>query len=92
MAKEHWAPSEAARTEVDFLLRRGRDWLAIEAKSGSRVGPDELRGLRAIEGLKGLRRRLLVHRGERRLTTADGIEVWPVATFLEALAEDALWR
>ncbi len=87
----YWAPAEAARTEVDFLLRRGRDWLAIEAKSGTGAGPDELRGLRAIEGLNGLRRRLLVHRGERRLTTADGIEVWPVATFLKALVEDGLW-
>jgi len=87
----YWAPTDAARTEVDFLLRRGRDWLAIEAKSGTGAGPDELRGLRAIEGLKGLRRRLLVYRGERRLTTADGIEVWPVATLLKALVEDGLW-
>jgi hypothetical protein len=38
-----------------------------------------------------LRRRLLVYRGERRLTTADGIEVWPVATLLKALVEDGLW-
>ena len=87
----YWAPADAARTEVDFLLRRGHDWLAIEAKSGTGAGPDELRGLRAIEGLTGLRRRLLVYRGERRLTTADGIEVWPVAALLKALAEDDLW-
>ena len=50
-----------------------------------------LRGLRAIAGLRGLRRRILVYRGERRLTTADGIEVWPVATLLRALAENDLW-
>ena len=76
---------------MDFLLRRGRDWLAIEAKSGTGAGPDELRGLRAIEGLKGLRRRLLVYRGQRRLRTADGIDVWPVAALLEALVENDLW-
>lgn len=87
----YWAPVDAARTEVDFLLRHGREWLAIEAKSGTGAGPDELRGLRAIADLKGLRRRILVYRGERRLVTADGIEVWPVAALLEALAAGRLW-
>jgi predicted AAA+ superfamily ATPase len=87
----YWAPLDAARTEVDFLLRRGRDWLAIEAKAGTGAGPDELRGLRAVVDLKGLRRRILVNRGERRLTTSDGIDVWPVAHLLEALAHDRLW-
>ena len=87
----YWAPAEARRTEVDFLLRRGRAWIAIEAKAGQRAGPDELRGLRAIHGMKGLARRILVFRGPRRLRTSDGIEVWPIATFLEALAENQLW-
>jgi predicted AAA+ superfamily ATPase len=87
----YWAPAEAARTEVDLLLRRGREWLAIEAKAGTGAGPDDLRGLRAIDGLRGLARRVLVHRGVRRQRTADGIEVWPVATFLEELAQGRLW-
>ncbi len=87
----YWAPSGAARTEVDFLLRRGREWLALEAKSATRPGPDELRGLRALEDLKGLRRRVLVQRGPRPQRTADGIEIWPVTTFLEALAHRRLW-
>lgn len=90
-AWSYWAPLDAARTEVDFLLRRGREWLAVEAKSRSRIGPDQLRGLRAIADLRGLRRRILVYRGERRLLTADGIEVWPVRHFLDALAADRLW-
>lgn len=87
----YWVPAEAARTEVDFLLRRGREWLAIEAKSGQRAGPDERRGLRAINGLPGLVRRILVFRGPRRLRTSDGLDVWPVATLLDALANDRLW-
>ncbi len=86
----HWAPVDAAPTEVDFLLRRGREWVAVEAKSGTRAGTDELRGLRAVAGLQGLRPRILVHRGPRRLRTADGIEVWPVAAFLAALEEGSL--
>jgi predicted AAA+ superfamily ATPase len=87
----YWAPVDAARTEVDFLLRHGRDWLAIEVKSATAAGPDELRGLRALGDLKGLRRRVLVYRGTSRLTTSDGIDAWPVAHFLEALAGERLW-
>jgi len=86
-----WAPVDALRTEVDFLLRRGREWLALEAKSATRAGPDELRGLRSIGGLKGLRRRVLVYRGGSRLVTSDQIEVWPVTYFLDALGGDRLW-
>jgi predicted AAA+ superfamily ATPase len=87
----YWAPLDAARTEVDFLLRRGREWMAVGAKAGTGTGPDDLRGLRAIEGLKGLRRRILVNRSSRRLVTADGIEVWPVAALLDALGSERLW-
>jgi hypothetical protein len=76
---------------VDFLLRRGRDWLAVEVKSSPRVGPEALRGLRAIAGLPRLTRRVLVHLGPRPLVTADKIEVWPADRLLRALAEGTLW-
>ncbi len=81
----YWAPAEANRTEVDFLLQRGRKWLAVEAKSAARIDDDALRGLRAIGDLKGLERRILVHPGQRPRTTTDGIEIWPVSHFLRAL-------
>ena len=87
----YWAPAEAAQTEVDFLLRRGHDWIAIEAKAARRIANDELRGLRAIEDLQRLKRRILVHPGDRPRVTEDGIEIWPVHTFLEALDSDRLW-
>jgi predicted AAA+ superfamily ATPase len=87
----YWAPAEAARTEVDFVLRRGREWLAIEAKSGERVGPEDLRGLRAIGELKGLVRRILVHRGPRVMRTPEGIDVWPIDRLHRALDEGGLW-
>lgn len=48
-------------------------------------------GLRAVARLPGLRRRALIYRGDRALRTEDGIEVWPVATFLDALAAGELW-
>lgn len=87
----YWAPAEAAKTEVDFVLRRGKEWIAIEAKAGERVGPDDLRGLRAVAELPKLVRRILVHRGPRALKTEEGIEVWPIERFHRALAEDGLW-
>jgi hypothetical protein len=51
--------------------------MAIEVKSGRRVDDGELRGLREIAGLPGLRRRLVVFRGDRAQTISDLIEVVP---------------
>ncbi len=87
----YWAPAEARRTEVDFVLRRGRDHLAIEVKTAARFATDQLAGLRAIAELPRLGRRVLVYLGDRALRTEDGIEVWPLARFLRAIAEETLW-
>jgi uncharacterized protein len=87
----YWAPAESRKLEVDFVLRRGSELCAIEVKSGRRTYPGQLAGLRAIGDLPGVRRRILVHRGARATTTEDGIETWPIETFVESLAEDRLW-
>ncbi len=87
----HWAPADAARTKVDFLLRRDREWIAIEAKSSNEVGDAELKGLRAIADPGGLVRRILVCNAARRRTTSDGIDIWHVAALLEALEQSSLW-
>lgn len=87
----YWSPAQTHATEVDFVLRRGRDYLAIEVKHRSRFGADLLNGLRAIADLPRLVRRVLVYRGRQRLRTDDGIDVWPFDRLSEALAEDALW-
>jgi uncharacterized protein len=79
----YWAPGEARETEVDFLLRRGREFAAIEVKAGSSFTAAATRGLRAIAGLKGLVRRILVYGGSRPLELEDGITVLPVADFVE---------
>ena len=86
----YWAPAES-NTEVDFLLRRDSEYLAIEAKASKRYNTALLKGLRAIEVLPGLVRRVLVHDGSRAFRTEDGIEVWPVKRFVEALQTDGLW-
>jgi predicted AAA+ superfamily ATPase len=87
----YWAPLEAHQTEVDFLLRWGREYLAIEVKAQSRYSPHQLSGLQAIADLPRLVRRVLVYLGDRRLRTADGIDVWPLKTWLDAVANDTLW-
>ena len=50
----YWAPAQARDTEVDFLLLRDGDSIAIEAKASARVHDRHLAGLRAVAPLPGL--------------------------------------
>ncbi len=86
----YWAPQEARKTEVDFLLQRGGEFLAIEVKAGKKYQAEATKGLRAIADLPKLRRRILVYGGEKRLSV-DGIDVLPFAEFAKALALEKLW-
>jgi len=87
----YWAPLQARVAEVDFLLRRGREHLAIEVKAQTRYSTPQLAGLRAIADLPRLARRVLVYLGRERLRTGDGIDVWPLEVWLEAVATGGLW-
>ena len=87
----YWSPTQASNIEVDFVLQRGRHFLAIEVKSQSRYTTSMLAGLRAVEDLPKLTRRILLYGGTRSLRTSDGIDVWPLARFFEALEEGAIW-
>ena len=87
----YWAPAQARQTEVDFLLRRGREYLALEVKAQTRFSTPQLAGLRAIGDLPHLARRVLVYLGDRKLRTEDGIEIWPLDAFLSAVANGKLW-
>jgi predicted AAA+ superfamily ATPase len=87
----YWAPAQARQLEVDFLLQRGRELLAIEVKTSPRLQPTQLAGLSAIGELPKVVRRILVYGGTRRLKTPGGIEVWPLANFLAALETGKLW-
>jgi predicted AAA+ superfamily ATPase len=87
----YWAPAAARNVEVDFLLRRGRELLAIEVKTSKHASARELAGLRAIGGLRKLTRRVLVYLGREQRRSEDRIEVWPLPHFLEAMAEGRLW-
>lgn len=87
----YWAAGKGSNVEVDFVLRRGRDLVAIEVRSGQKVFDADLRGLRAIAELPEVRRRVVVFRGERKQKTADGIEMLPVAAFLSELQHSTLF-
>jgi len=82
----YWAPSVKSKTEVDFLLVRGAELIAVEAKSGKTFTEAWCKGLRAVAELKGLRRRIIVYPRGPVLRTKDGIEVLPYQDFAEQLA------
>ena len=82
----YWAPAEAMTTEVDFVLLRAKEVVAIEVKATRTLRPKDLRGLRAIADLPHLRRRILVFLGPRALRTEDGIDVLPFERFASDLA------
>ena len=86
----YWAAAESA-AEVDFVLTRDGEHLAIEIKAAERYNTAMLRGLRAVADLAGLARRILLYRGRRAFRTEDGIDVWPLENFHHALQDDQLW-
>jgi predicted AAA+ superfamily ATPase len=87
----YWAPGKGSGVEVDFILQKGRDLVAIEVKSSREVSDTMLKGLRAVTDLPRLRRRLLVSLGERRGKTPDGIEIVPLRMLLELLESGRLF-
>jgi len=87
----YWAPLQSRGVEVDFVLRRGRELVALEVKSAATFSRSQLSGLKAIGELPGVVRRVLIYTGREVLQLADGIDVWPVGKFLESLSTDRLW-
>ena len=87
----YWAPVQAKQLEVDFLLKRGGKLLALEVKSADRFSRDWIAGLKAIGELPKVVRRAIVYTGREPLRTEEGIDVWPVATFLNRLENGSLW-
>jgi len=87
----YWSPTQARRTEVDFLLSRGAELLALEVKSSKRFSRSWLSGLKAMGELGRVVRRVIVYVGSERLRTAEGVEVWPLELFLEQLEAGSLW-
>jgi len=86
----YWAPSGRSETEVDFLLVRATDLIAVEAKSGNTFADTWCKGLRAVAQRKGLYRRIIVYPRGPVLRTEDGIDVFPFQHFTDLLAGNSL--
>lgn len=80
----------ASGIEVDFVV--GDMEIAIEAKSGSRITRDHLKGLRSLaEDHPGVRRRIVVCSESRARRTEDGIDILPAKTFIRRLWDGDLF-
>jgi predicted AAA+ superfamily ATPase len=77
----YWSSHGGAAVEVDFLLRQGKRYIAIEAKGGRRFKPEMLKGLQAIGSLPGVKRRILVYGGKDSWRTEDRIDVMSSTQF-----------
>mgnify|MGYP000143732706 CR=1 FL=1 len=88
----YWAPSGQPAQEVDFILIQGSNLIAVEAKSGIHFTGAWCKGLRAIESLEGLQRRIVVYPHGPAMRTQDDIDVLPFKQFSDELAADALWN
>ena len=86
----YWAPVAKTETEVDFLLSRGKDFVAIEVKSGNTYSESWCKGLRAIAKLRNLKRRIIVYPRGPLLQSRDGIEIMPFEFFADMLANGTL--
>ena len=76
----YWSSGTAGNIEIDFLLRQGSELTAIEVKTAQRVRAEDLKGLKAISDLKGVKQKILVYLGTTHLQKA-GIEVLPFSLF-----------
>lgn len=87
----YWQPAEAMKTEVDFLIKKDNQFCAIEVKHTTKVRPDDLRGLKAISEMKGLKRKILIYNGKDAQKLSDEIEVFPVEQFCRLLEKNLLF-
>ncbi len=80
----YWSPADTKKTEIDFLLKKKDQFVAIEVKSSKTVSKADLYGLNAINELKGLQKRIIIYLGDRK-RSIDGIKILPLGDFLKLL-------
>ncbi|MCB0368346.1 MAG: hypothetical protein KDD45_02635, partial [Bdellovibrionales bacterium] len=83
----YWQPTEASQCEVDFLLKKGNSFCAIEAKATTRIRKEDLKGLIAISNLKGLKRKIIVYQGRELQRIQQDIEVYPIHQFIKEVSK-----
>lgn len=80
----YWSPAQSGN-EVDFLIQRGKEFIVIEVKAKETLSNRDFAGLKAIAGLRGMKRRIVVFLGARSFQTEDGIEALPLNEFIKEL-------
>jgi predicted AAA+ superfamily ATPase len=86
----YWSPLDAKALEVDFLVRQGRDLFAFEVKAKTRLRPEDLKGLRAVSSLQGIKRRFVIYLGDERQDLGEKITALPFDDFYRMLAQGRL--
>jgi uncharacterized protein len=76
-----YLPRHGSVTEVDFIVKRDSHIVAIEVKASPHVDSRSLKGLRSIQDMDGLHRRILVCGVSRPERTEDGILILPFEHF-----------
>ena len=71
--------------EVDFIVQRGDELIAIEAKASRTVGPGDLRGLARFAEYAGRKHRAMVWYLGRERKRINGVDILPWQQGLEAL-------
>lgn len=75
--------SVQGRHEVDFVVSRGRDVVAIEVKAGSRFDKGDLKGLRAFaRKTPGVRVCVLAYNGSETVRLGEELYAVPIARLL----------
>ena len=77
-----------AGAEVDLIVERDSEFLAIEIKAGRSVSVVDTRGLQSLQSLLRARkplRKWIIYRGPRKQKFENGVEAWPVLEALRAL-------
>lgn len=78
-----------AGAEVDLVVERETDIVAIEIKYGRNVGKIDTRGLQSLREIAGGRKPMktwILYGGDRRQKFDNDVDVWPVLEGLRALA------
>ena len=84
----YWSSLEAKQTEVDFILKKGEELTAIEVKAKTQVSSQNYRGLKAINKLSAVKKRIVVYMGKVIRKTEQGVEIWPFDFFCKNLKEN----
>ena len=81
----YWAVTGSQGVEVDFLIKHRSSFFAIKVKATERLRPEHFTGLKAIDELEGIKRRILIYLGDHDFLHESGVEVWTFSRFLKEL-------